>query len=89
MGKKESKSKSKTLDSELTSTESTSTVEESPKPTPKPTFNGPLIELKNIDVKAGGVVSVTCLDDKVPLGKIQYIQIKTRDASYVYRRIQG
>lgn len=54
---------------------------------PKPKFNGPLIVLKNIDVKAGGVVSVHCLDSKVPLNQIQIIQVKAGDATYVYRRI--
>jgi len=58
---------------------------ESPKPTPK--FNGPTISFKNVDVKGGGVVSVTCIDNKVPLNKIQIIEIKTGDTRYVYRRI--
>lgn len=90
MGKK---SKSQTL--ETSSTESkvieTAGIPESMKQpeaeSPKPKFNGPTITFKDIDVKGGGVVSVTCLDDKVPLGKIQIIHIKTADAAYVYRRI--
>jgi len=54
---------------------------------PKPKFTGPLIAFRNINVKAGGVVSVHCLDNKVPLPQIQIIQIKAGDAIYVYRRI--
>lgn len=93
MGKR--KTKSETLDDsthETTASEGSETVsvespqpEESPKPAPK--FNGPIISFKNIDVKGGGVVSVTCLDNKVPLGKIQIIAIKGADATYVYRRV--
>jgi len=87
------KSNSETLDS---STQSTSTEVQTPETVttpepkveaPKPKFTGPLIAFRNIEVKAGGVVSVQCLDDKVPLGKIQIIQIQTVDATYVYRRV--
>ena len=64
--------------------------EEPSKPVQFPTtpkFTGPLIAFRNIDVKAGGIVSVQCLDDRVPLGKIQMIEIKAGDATYVYRRV--
>lgn len=96
MGKDKSKSKTKSETLEITtqltvadppSTERPETPEpESTKPIP-PKFTGPLIAFRNLDVKSGGVISVHCLDNKVPLGKIQIIQIKAGDATYVYRRI--
>lgn len=94
MGKK--KAKSETLDNSETKTfkfESGSSLDSAlaetpkPKPAPTPKFNGPTITLKDIDVKGGGIISVTCLDDKVPLGKIQIIEIKAGNSRYVYRRI--
>ncbi|KKN76214.1 hypothetical protein LCGC14_0372400 [marine sediment metagenome] len=96
MGKK--KTGSKTLESSTTESTSTEPIPdpndaeppkpaESPKPKSAPKFNGPTIILKDIDVKGGGVVSVTCLDNKVPVGKIQIIAIKAGDATYVYRRV--
>jgi len=60
-------------------------LEEAPKPEPK--YNGPAIIFKNLDVKSGGVVTIKCIDDKVPLGKIQILQITAGDATYVYKRI--
>lgn len=87
MGKKDKKSKTldTTKSSETESLHLDSGLAESPKPTLK--FTGPLIIFKNIEIKSGGVVSVRCIDDKVPLGKIQIIQIKGGDTVSVYRRV--
>jgi len=77
-------------DTKSTTLETSSTPEpkvEEPKPTPKPKFTGPLIAFRNIEIKSGGVVSVQCLDGRVPMGKIQIIEIKAGDATYVYRRV--
>ena len=84
MGK--NKFKSETLEVTETSTKRPSTPDpETSKPAPQ--FNGPTITLNNIDVKSGGVITVKCLDDKVPLGRIQIIQVQAGDTTYTYRRV--
>lgn len=87
--KKETVTKSETLES--TSQLAVADPPTTPRPkTPEPKttqFAGPLIAFRNIDLKSGGVVKVQCLDNKVPLGKIQIIQITAGDATYVYKRI--
>ncbi len=69
--------------STTSSNETTSLAVEAP---PKPPV-GPTIVFKDIDVKSGGIVTVTCIDKKVPLNTIQILEIEAGGVKYTYRRI--